>query len=106
MDDLLDKRRDLNNLQEDNSFMLDDKTKNNMKTYIKLLPWTGLISGAILAFYYFVIEGVDYDIGWAILYCLVPFFVFTAISIPLRIAMRRQSNEELTRKRLKKKYAN
>ncbi|MGG3258773.1 helix-turn-helix transcriptional regulator, partial [Bacillus altitudinis] len=92
VDDLLDESRDLNSLKKGDLSMLDNKAKNNLKVYVKLLPWIGLFCSIVLSIYFFVIEGVNYDIGWAVLYCLMPFLIFTAISIPVRIVTRRQSN--------------
>ncbi len=64
--------------------MLKTPTQNNVKIYVKYLPLIGLLSSIILLVYFFCIERVNYDIGWGILYCMMPFLIYSVTSLIIK----------------------
>lgn len=64
--------------------------KKNFIKYINILPIAGFFSSLILLIFFFLIIGVK-ETGRlrALLYCLLPFFVFTIIAIPIKLIIKK-----------------
>lgn len=72
---------------------MNEKQIHNLKTYINWLPAIGAVSSLISFFYFFLIVNVELNLN-TILYCLMPFFVFTMVHIPAKILIKKRNKDE------------
>lgn len=71
---------------------MDEKEIHNLTTYINWLPAIGAVSSLISFIYFFLIVNVEINLN-TILYCFMPFFVFTMVHIPAKIIIKRRKKE-------------
>lgn len=65
--------------------MLVKEMMENFKKYVFIMPFVGLFVSLLLFVYFFGIIGVEGSIWAAVLYCALPFLMYTILCLPLWI---------------------
>ncbi len=62
--------------------------KDNLKKYYQQLPLTGLITSIVLFILFYFILDINSNFFSLILYCLLPFIIYTLTSIIFTILLK------------------
>lgn len=65
--------------------MLVEEMMGNFKKYVFIMPFVGLFVSLLLFVYFFGITGVEGAMWAAVLYCALPFLMYTILCLPLWI---------------------
>lgn len=93
LDDLVNDDIPIKYMYSKGVFLVDRKSKENLKTFFNYLPLLGIIT-SIIVFTYFSLTIGFKSLGFmGILYCSIPFVISVLYYVPLKIIMNRRKKQ-------------